>query len=168
MKLKLKIDLSHVINEDFFDQIRVEKVPAPLEIAPSNISYGQMEALFHKVFADLKDNKGEIIGKRAIFRKSHYDTLIKCDVENSMELCYSLINQHIPPCTKSYFREDEDDNLAFMEDLEDFEELEEKESYFPEDIKKILELINYLKDKKIPQDYVVGFLIIMIKYIYSN
>lgn len=133
-------------------------------------SYFAIEKLFYHVFNDLKDQKGELLTNKIVFRKTYYDVILKCDICNSMEYIYSLLNKFIPPSEKIYHREE---SIEFVDELDYVDESNDQldnsnDCNLPEDVAKIIFLIRYLEEKRIPQEFVAGFLILMIKYIYKD
>lgn len=106
-----------------------------------------VEDMFDRVFNDLNDSKGVSLRGRAKFKESYLNVIEKCNIENSMDLVYKLLNKHINTQEKTYFSDDD-------------------ESLPPKDILKVLEFIRYLHSKKIPKRFVGGFLILIIKLVY--
>jgi hypothetical protein len=106
-----------------------------------------VEDMFDKVFSTLVDNNGIPLKGRAKFKDCYNDTFEKCNIENSMDIVYKLLNKHVQGQNTLYFRDDSDAELSF-------------------DVLKILELLNHLHINKIPKRFVAGFLLLMVKFIY--
>ena len=127
-------------------------------------SYDQVEKHFIKVFNNVKDSDGVIVGDKIKFCEKYYNILLRCDINNSMSFIYTLLNKHIPADENTYFVDDAQiltDNFNEMVESNNSNNL-------PDDVKRILEFIYRLSDLKIPQEFVAGFLILMIKYVYNN
>lgn len=159
--LIVKLSLDHVVSFDCFDDETdfVEKVETI-----DTRSYNSIEKHFIKVFSNLKDAKGNIIGEKINFSKSDFNIILKCDISNSMDFCYSLLNKHIPSTQKIYFI---DESLSATDAFDDLVERNEINN-LPDDVAKIVEFIHFLSGLKIPQEFVAGFLILMIKYNYNT
>ena len=127
-------------------------------------SYNQVEKYFNKVFNNVKDANGVIIGDRIKFCEKYYNIILRCDINNSMGFIYTLLNKFIPADENTYFVDD----TQILTD--DFEEMvgSNNANNLPDDVKKVLEFTYMLSDLKIPQEFVAGFLILMIKYVYNT
>lgn len=106
-----------------------------------------VENMFDRVFDDLNDSKGVCLKDRVKFKNSYLNVIEKCNIENSMDVIYKLLNKHISPQETTYFSDDE-------------------EVLPSEDILKVLEFMRHLHRKKIPKRFVGGFLILMVKLVY--
>lgn len=164
----MDLTLNSVLFEDLFED---DELVTNLTTNSNNQrSYSAIEKLFYHVFNDLKDNKGELLTNKIIFRKTYYDVILKCDICNSMEYIYSLLNKFVPPSEKIYHREE---SVEFIDELDYIDESndqldESNDCNLSEDVAKIIFFIHYLEEKRIPQEFVAGFLILMIKYIYKD
>jgi hypothetical protein len=106
-----------------------------------------LESIFNKVFSELHDNNGVLLGNRAIFKHSYINVLEKCNIENSMNIIYKLLNRHLESQESSYFKDD-GENLPSG------------------DVLKVIELLNILHVNKVPKRFVAGFLLLMVKFVY--
>lgn len=106
-----------------------------------------LESLFNKVFSELCDNNGVLLGRRAIFKNSYINILEKCNIENSMDIIYKLLNKHVESQESLYFKDD-GENLPSS------------------DVLKIIELLNILHLNKVPKRFIAGFLLLMVKFVY--
>jgi hypothetical protein len=106
-----------------------------------------VKTMFYKVFESLKDINGLSLKNRVKFKDSYNNLLEKCTLDNSMELIYKLLNKHILPQESSYYKD-------------------EQESMPSNDVLKVIELLNYLHQLKIPKKFVGGFLLLTVKFVY--
>jgi hypothetical protein len=74
------------------------------------------------------------------------------------------LNKHIPATQKVYFI---DESLNLTDTFDNLIERNDTNN-LPDDIAKIVEFIHFLSGLKIPQEFVAGFLILMIKYKYNT
>lgn len=107
----------------------------------------RIKAMFTNVFSNLNDRNGSIIGEKAVFKDSFLSTIIKCDIENSMDLIYNMLEKHIETKDMAYYRDDMDAEPS-------------------KEILKVVELIHHLHSHRIPRKYVAGFLLLMVRFIY--
>ena len=106
-----------------------------------------IENMFDRVFEDLNDKNGNAIRNKARFKLSYLNTIEKCNIENSMDLIYRMLNKHISPQESTYFKDN-------------------KESMPSNDVLKVLEFMRHLHEKKVPKRFVGGFLVLMTKFVY--
>ena len=110
--------------------------------------YGNyIENMFDRVFSDLSDINGMALAGRVKYELSYKKIIEKCNIENSMDVVYKLLNKHVKSQESIYFKDDH-------------------ESIPSPDVLKIIELLNYLHDKRIPKKFVCGFLLLIVKFIY--
>lgn len=158
--MQLSLVLSQADLIDLLSDEEENHQPAPID--PK--SYQAVEKHFRTVFDNLKDSNGEVFGKKVQFCQKYYDIILKCDLNNSMDFVYQLLNKHIPADENTYFV---DDSQLITDDIDEAIDNNQSNS-LPDDVSKILEFNYFLQSHKIPQEFVAGFFIIMIKYIYTN
>lgn len=106
-----------------------------------------LEKMFYTVVESLTDKNGLPLKGRVNFKPSYFELIEKCNIENSMDIIYKLLNQHISSQDSVYFKDNEDSSL-------------------PQDVEKVLEFMRHLYKIKIPKRFVGGFLILMTKFVY--
>jgi len=106
-----------------------------------------LEEMFDKVFLNLNDSDGIPLKGRAKYKNNFNDILEKCNIENSIDLVYKLLNKHVSKQDDGYY-------------------VDNDESVPSPDVLKVLEFLSHLHDKKIPKRFVGGFLILMVKFVY--
>ena len=106
-----------------------------------------IENMFDKVFEDLVDKNGESLRGKARFNPSYLKTIEKCNIENSMDLIYRMLNTHVCPQDSAYFKDDDDSTPS-------------------DDVLKVLEFMRHLHNKRIPKRFVGGFLVLMTKFVF--
>lgn len=106
-----------------------------------------LEEMFDKVFFDLIDNAGTPLKGRAKYKNSFNGILEKCNIENSIDLVYKLLNKHVSKQEVAYY-------------------VDNDKSVLSPDVLKVLEFLNHLHGKKVPKRFVGGFLLLMVKFVY--
>ena len=104
-----------------------------------------VKGIFYKVFENLNDKNGVSLKGKIDFKPSYLDIIEKCNIENSMNIIYKLLNKHIASQDFTYFKDDDETSL-------------------PRDVMKILEFMNHLHKVKVPKRFVAGFLMLMVKF----
>lgn len=132
MEFRLNDVIAHIDHDDAFD------------------FYTQgnyVENMFDRVFSTLSDSNGMSLKDRAKFKHSYSDIIEKCNIENSMDLIYKLLNKSILGNNNIYFIDKDDSQL-------------------PKDVCQILQFLNHLHDNRIPKRFIGGFLLLMVKFVY--
>jgi hypothetical protein len=135
MQLSLVFSQADLI--DFLSDEDENHQPAPVD--PK--SYPAIEKHFRTVFDNLKDSNGEILGKKVQFCQKYYDIILKCDLNNSMDFVYQLLNKHVPADENTYFV---DDAQLITDDIDEAID-NNQANLLPEDVSKILELNYFLQ-----------------------